>query len=160
LGAQEIQLKGYRVMGFIKLKPIVFMATIVVGVSACQTTEMKKLETPEANANWVEIMADKNGNTEYLAYDLISEHDAFVYYWILIDFIKPTKWGDLSAKSYYQGDCSKFGSRVLKYIFHKQAMGKGQESVEDAVDPKWHYPRQPPKSLAGFTLRRVCNHVK
>jgi len=65
-------------------------------------------------------------------FEKIRKHDGYVYYWTLIDYLKPEQ-GILSAKVYYQGDCKQFRFKGLSFSCHKEPMGGGTGQV---IEPK------------------------
>lgn len=70
-----------------------------------------------------------DGNTFYVDFERIKKHGGYVYFWILSDYLKPDKYGDLSFKRYNQGDCKLFRVKPLSYVFHKQPMGRDREPL-------------------------------
>jgi hypothetical protein len=100
------------------------------------------------------------GNTFYVDYERIRKHGGYVYYWYLSDYLKPTKFGHLSAKTYNQGDCKLFRFKRLSYSFHKEPMGGGTGDVQKPVKESqgWKYP--PPNSSIEHILKSVCRYAK
>ena len=96
-----------------------------------------------------------NGNTFYVDFERIRKVDGYVYYWVLQDYLKPTKQGDLSGKSYYQGDCKLFRYKNLSYSFHKEPMGGGTGDVDNVPDKDWKYPA--PNTVNEVILKSVCS---
>ena len=82
------------------------------------------------------------------------KHDGFIYYWWLSDLSKPDKDGDLSYKSYNQGDCKVFRFKQLRLTYHKGAMGGGN-GYEFTTTRKWYYPA--PKTVNELILKQVCS---
>jgi len=76
-------------------------------------------------AKWTKVAEGTKGNTYYVDFERIRKHDGFFYYWVLTDYLKPDKDGDLSAKMYKQGDCKLFRFKVLSISTHKEPMGGG-----------------------------------
>ena len=76
-------------------------------------------------AGWTKVSeGGSSGHTFYMDFERIRKHDGFVYYWILGDYLKPTKYGDLSGKVYRQGDCKLFRYKYLNSSFHQKPMGR------------------------------------
>ena len=99
-------------------------------------------------------MDESEIGNHYLDFDIIRKHDGLVYYWYLIDYLRPDTDGDLSYKNYKQGDCKLFRFKWLSGSFHKEPMGGGTGVVDN--DPnKWTYP--PPNSVSEVILKQVCN---
>ena len=94
--------------------------------------------------------------TYYIDYDRIRSVDGYVYFWILIDFIKPYKNRHLSAKNYRQGDCKLFRFKDLKIMGYPETMGEGIPQTFNNIDTNWDFP--PPKSVNESILNKVCNY--
>ena len=100
-------------------------------------------------------MVSAGGNIIYVDFERIRKHDGFVYYWSLIDYLKP-RLGDLSAKTYWQGDCKLFRYKRMTASYHTQPMGEGTPSSSGALkNQKWKYP--PPDSAVEIMLKQVCS---
>ena len=107
-------------------------------------------------AGWTKMSEDVRGNTSYVDFERIRKVDGFIYYWYLSNYLKPTKYGDLSAKTYNQGDCKLFRFKSLSASYHTQPMGDGTPSESGAVkNLEWDYP--PPNSVWEAILKSVCN---
>jgi hypothetical protein len=108
-------------------------------------------------AEWTETSKSVNGDTFYVDFDRIRKHGGYVYFWLLTNFLKPSKFGDLSAKVYKQGDCKLFRYQRLSYSFHKEPMGGGTGDVQKPLPQSkgWQYPT--PNSVSEYVLKAVCN---
>ena len=98
-----------------------------------------------------------DGSTFYVDFERIRKNEGSVYFWVLSDFLKPTKYGDLSSKVYYEGDCKLFRMMRLSSSYHKQPMGGGNG---ESIQPKgergdWQYPN--PSSVIETLLQTVCD---
>ena len=91
----------------------------------------------------------------YVDFETIRKVDGFVYYWTLVDFLKPTDYGYLSSKTYKEGDCKLFRTKSLSYSFHKEPMGGGTGESYNPENPEWDYP--PPNSVWDGILKSVCS---
>jgi hypothetical protein len=80
-------------------------------------------------AEWTKVSDNTGGDTYYVDFERIRKVDGYVYYWMLSDYLKPTKFGDLSSKVYYQGDCKLFRTMRLRSSYHIQPMGEGTPSA-------------------------------
>ncbi len=98
------------------------------------------------------------GGTAYVDFERIRKHDGYVYWWELIDLLKPDEDGDLSSKTYIQGDCKKFRYKTLSYSFHKEPMGGGTGDVQESVKKGWKYPT--PDSSGEIILKTVCHYAR
>jgi len=93
-------------------------------------------------------------DTYFLDFEKIKFHDGLVFWWQLSNYLKPTKAGFLSAKSYIQGDCKKSWIKILSSTSFKAQMGTGK-GTQYIVSGKWLYP--PPNSSIEFILKLVCS---
>jgi hypothetical protein len=96
----------------------------------------------------------------YIDFDRIRKHGGYVYWWLLYDYLEPSKQGHLSNQIYFQGDCNLFRFEALSYSLHKEPMGGGIGDVEKPrpKEKGWRYP--PPNSSAEIILKNVCGHRK
>ena len=106
-------------------------------------------------AGWTKVGENISGDTYYVDFERIRKVDGFVYWWDLLDMLKPDKFGDLSIKYYRQGDCKLFRVKPLSYVFHKQPMGRDTAETDNKPDKEWRYP--PPNSVDEIILKKVCN---
>jgi len=105
-------------------------------------------------ADWTSVSRGKN-KTHYADFDKISKRDGYVYYWYLVDYLKPTKQGNLSVKVYMQGDCKLFRVKGMNDHYYKGSMGSGVLSGSDITpDKEWWY--VPPDSITENILKKVC----
>ena len=98
------------------------------------------------------------GDTFYVDFERIRNHDGYVYYWGLSDNLKPIAPGYFSAVSYMQGDCKLFRFKNLSMTFYKEPMGGGigKRVNINGDNADWIY--TPPHSVAESILQQVCNH--
>ena len=112
-------------------------------------------------AEWTGV-SESVGATFYVDFERIRKHDGYVYWWDLVDFLKPNEFGTLSTKIYIQGDCKKFRYKYLSFSYYKEPMGGGVmtdgsgEPIEELKG--WHYP--PPDSPSGIILKSVCQYAR
>ena len=106
-------------------------------------------------AEWTKVSKGVKGNISYVDYERIRKHDGFVYYWVLVDLLKPSKHGDLSSKVYTQGDCKLFRLKYLSFSHHKGPMGSGAFETYNKPDKEWRYPS--PNSSIEEILKQVCS---
>jgi hypothetical protein len=105
-------------------------------------------------AGWTEVTEDVKRNTYYVDFERIKKVDGNVYFWDLTDLLKPNEDGDLSYKSYFQGDCKLFRVKILSQSKHNQPMGGGTGHILNKPD-KWRYPS--PESTIELILKSVCS---
>lgn len=103
---------------------------------------------------WTKLFKTVNGNIFYVDFERIRKHDGYIYYWLLQDYLKPTKFGDLSATFYQQGDCKLFRNKILTDSYYKNPMGAGTSSTSNKPEKNWTYPS--PNSLNEIILKSVC----
>ena len=111
-------------------------------------------------AKWTKVDETADGNIFYVDVERIRKVDGYVYWWDLTDLLKPTKFGDLSAKTYSQGDCKLFRFKRLSFSFHKEPMGGGSGDTQKPVKKYqgWKYPS--PNSSNETILKKVCALTK
>ena len=106
-------------------------------------------------AEWTKVSRGVSENTYYVDFDRMRKVDGYVYYWFLLDLLKPDYSGDFSYKAYRQGDCKLFRIKKLSNSYHTQPMGEGTPSIiSNKPDAEWEYPI--PSSVDGFFLNTVC----
>jgi hypothetical protein len=96
-----------------------------------------------------------DGDIFYVDFERIRKHGGYVYWWGLTDYLKPTKYGDLSYKTYRQGDCKLFRYKSLTGVSHKEPMGGGTGDSYSPENPEWVYPS--PNSASETELKSVCS---
>ena len=108
-------------------------------------------------AGWTRVSSSGGGaNTFYVDFDRIRKVDGYVYYWYMTDHLQPTKYGDLSSKTYHQGDCKLFRYKILGDSYYTQPMGQGIPSTSsNKPDKEWSHP--PPNSSIEAMLKSVCS---
>ena len=106
-------------------------------------------------ADWTKVSENVDGDTYYVDFERIRKHGGYVYWWELNDYLKPSKYGDLSGKTYKQGDCKLFRYKYLSFSHHKESMGKDSGDSNSPKNPEWVYP--PPKSVSETLLKTVCS---
>ncbi|MFL2814749.1 MAG: surface-adhesin E family protein [Candidatus Puniceispirillales bacterium] len=106
----------------------------------------------------MEVIGDWKGNTYYLDFDRIRKYDGYVYYWSLTDYLKPNKYGYLSGKIYWQGDCKLVRGKPLTFSHYKDPMGEGTGETNSLQNAGWinHKPNTPSEK----SLISVCEKLK
>ena len=133
------------------MKPIILTLILVI------------LVTPAVCfGEWIEEGSTVTGNTFHIDYERIREHDGHVYFWMLMDNLKPDSEGFMSGTMYYQVNCDLFRFKRLSMNHYKQPMGKGDiRSTENepwVSEKKWNYPS--PDSTNEALLEEACDYVK
>lgn len=135
----------------------------------CKTKIMKKLTliftlllsivmfSAPSYAEWTKLGESVSGRTWYVNFERIRKRGEYVYFWYLIDYLKPNSSGDLSDKTYSEGDCNKLRFKWLSVSFHKEPMGGGTGYVQKL--PKkyqgWRYPE--PNGAEETILKKICS---
>ena len=102
-------------------------------------------------------IGDNVGNKFYIDFDSVNKKNGYVYYWNLIDLVKPDDWGDLSAKILYEVDCNlPYKERGISYNYYKAPMGQGSPSATDNIINDWRYAT--PGSVREQTIESVCEY--
>ena len=70
-------------------------------------------------------------------------------------YLKPTKNGRLSDKTYNQGDCKVFRFQRLSFVFHNQPMGRDTGDIFTPKKTEWEYPS--PGTVSEAVLKQVCS---
>lgn len=104
---------------------------------------------------WTKVGKSRIGSTFYVDFERIRKQDGYVYWWDMVDMLKPNKFGDLSSKLYKQGDCKLFRFKILSFSFHKEPMGGGTSERASPRNPEWGYPS--PNSINETILNSVCS---
>lgn len=113
--------------------------------------------TSLAHAEWTQAAKSVTGNTFYVDWERIKKHDGKVYYWRLLDYLKPTIDGDISSKTYFEAECGRFRFRYLNATFYTGPMGEGTVSTSvNTPEKDWRYPS--PNSVDESILKAVCNY--
>ena len=106
------------------------------------------------NHKWVEFF-EYEGGVFYIDTDTIKEHGGYVYYWTLRGLTEPSPWGDMSVKTYIQGDCELNRFKNLTNVWYTKPMGRGTSDVEKLTG-EW----ETPDSVFGGMFNYVCDYVK
>ena len=112
-----------------------------------------------SKAEWTFLTEDAvNGDKLYMRADSIKKDDSFVYAWVMLSFIKPNKFGDLSHKSYNQMSCeTPIKSKILSLRFFKGPMGEGEsKSMPTKLLEKngWQYVEQ--GTVLAYRVNMAC----
>ena len=105
---------------------------------------------------WVFYSESVKGNSFYFDSDSVKQHNGYVYFWYLKDYLKPDMDGDMSVKVYLQGDCDVNQYLYLTYIYYNEPMGNGN-STTLVGDTEWTYP--PPDTIGASLLNDACAYV-
>ena len=106
--------------------------------------------------DWNYITENTSGDKFYYDKDRIRKSGKYIYFWMLLDFLKPIK-GDLSFTSYTQLDCSIFRYKTLKLQSYNKSMDRGimtTDKTPKGERGEWKYPK--PKSVIEFMFNKIC----
>ena len=105
-------------------------------------------------AEWMRAASSK-GNVFYVD-TKIRKHDGHIYFWELADYLKPSKTGVLSSKTYSEADCEKFRRRRLQDSYHTEPMGRGSSKWGGGPvpDDPWSTPSL--GSVSEGVLEKAC----
>ena len=95
-----------------------------------------------------------NGDKFYYDKDRVRKIGKYIYFWFLIDSLKPLERGDFSLTRYLQLDCSISRYKSLKEITYKKSMGEGEMTSDFTPPNEWKYPK--PESISEFVSNKVC----
>ena len=95
-----------------------------------------------SNGEWTYFTENDSGDEFYIDYDRIKKHNNMVYVWVLVDQLKPDKYGELSSIKYLEYDCGipkKYKNLMIKFC--NLGMGEGQCDVyNDEIELRYPNP--------------------
>jgi len=106
-------------------------------------------------AEWTWVTMSGTGTMFYVDFDRIRKNSGYVYFWILLNYEKPSETGVLSIKTYKKADCGSFRYKILDGSFHSEPMGRGTGETMNVPD-EWDYP--PPNSTFETVMEKVCKN--
>ena len=108
-----------------------------------------------ADYNWKKIGNNIDGDVSYVDLSSIKKVGNNIFYFNLMDYIKPTNQGDLSAKNYFEVNCLDLSFRYIKDFYYKEPMGNGEYTTFDEIG-EW---KNNTKGSIGEDAREfVCNY--
>ena len=108
-----------------------------------------------AEYNWKKIGSNIDGDVSYVDLSSIKKVGNNVFYFILMDYAKPSDQGDLSAKNYFEVNCLDLSYRYIKDFYYKEPMGNGEYTIFDEIG-EWE---NNTKGSIGEDAREfVCNY--
>lgn len=108
-------------------------------------------------AEWTEVVESNAGSTFYVDFDRIRKNGGYVYFWRLTNYLKPDSSGNLSNKSYYQGDCELIRHKWLTLSFFKEPMGEGTANTVEIPEEYKDWKYLLPDSSNEEVLIKVCS---
>jgi len=107
---------------------------------------------------WELLVVNSDGEEFYWDKDKVRVNQGLVYWYVLVDYLKPSETGTLSATKYQESDCQRMSNLDLSTSFYKQAMAEGQAwGTYTIPNPKVSYPTL--SSSIGIVLKVVCDYV-
>lgn len=111
-----------------------------------------------ANAEWAYFSNNKAGD-HYIDYDRIVKGDGYIYFWALINHLRPSAQNELRALSsivYHKVDCKTPRKLMyLQFLRYGQYYGKGTVTGRSTLGKKWRYPE--PGTLRELYVDHVCS---
>lgn len=108
-----------------------------------------------ANAEEWTFLTDTNDGKANFYIDKASiKRGAMPKGWMLMDYLKPTRGGEKSAKWYMEANCSTGQMRSLSSIFYKENMGSG--SVDAYLMDPQQWMQIPPGSALSVVYTALC----
>ena len=86
-----------------------------------------------AEYNWKKIGSNIDGDVSYVDLSSIKKVGNNVFYFNLMDYVKPSNQGDLSAKNYFEVNCLDLSHRYIKDFYYKEPMGNGEYTIFDEI---------------------------
>ena len=105
---------------------------------------------------WIRITENTSGSSFYLDLDTIKQHNGYVYWWLLSDYLKPID-GDMSTELYIQTDCAIAREKHLSFNSYDKPMGSGSKTSSFTPPDKWHYPTL--GSVGRIKLDYICKYI-
>ena len=109
-----------------------------------------------ADYNWKKIGKNIDGDVGYIDLSSIKKVGNKVYYFDLLDYVKPTDLGHLSGRTYKEVNCLDLSYRFLKDFYYLEPMGNGKVDLINDKKSEWYNNK---KGSLGERLRKfVCNY--
>ena len=108
-----------------------------------------------AEYNWKKIGSNIDGDVSYVDLSSIKKVGNNIFYFNLMDYIKPTNQGDLSAKNYFEVNCLDLSFRYIKDFYYEEPMGNGEYTIFDEIG-EWE--NNTKGSIGEDTREFVCNY--
>ena len=108
-----------------------------------------------ADFNWKKIGSNTDGDVSYVDLSSIKKVGNNVFFFRLMDYIRPTNQGDLSSKIYFEVNCLDLSFRYIKDFYYKQPMVNGEYTIYDKIG-EWE---NNTKGSIGEGVRKfACNY--
>jgi len=107
-----------------------------------------------SHARWTNIIRTHEGTTFYIDVLQIVRNNRYVYFWELIDYLQPTRYGVLSHVVFAQGDCNLLRKKTVSFSSHKVPMGEGEGVSHEVKNSNWV--RSSPGSALETVVKSAC----
>mgnify|MGYP001175053101 CR=1 FL=1 len=107
-------------------------------------------------AKWTRVAENDLNTFFYVDFTRIRKNNGYIYFWVLLDYSKPTIMNSLSHQIYHELDCSIFRYKRLTGHSYKEQMGLGDIHHKLRPHTEWQYP--PPTSPYEIILNEVCSN--
>jgi len=105
-------------------------------------------------ADWKKITVNEAGSTMYFDPNTLKKHNGYYYVWTMTDYLKKDSVGNYSNKIHMQIDCISKKYKSLTFVFYKEQMVKGEESVTFEGDDVWD--SFAPNSVGEDFINSIC----
>ncbi len=106
-------------------------------------------------AGWEKFATNAESSTIYLDPDT-KKTGGLPRIWMLVDYAAPDRFGKLSAKVLWQGDCSAGRTKALTYVHFDEPMGAGRADTNNESGD-WIYPA--PDSIIAEIYAYLCGRA-
>lgn len=106
-----------------------------------------------ASAVWVWV-ADAGETSRYIDPTTLKKQGPSRVIWELTDYKAPTAYGNLSAISRWEYDCSADRKRLLTSAFYSGKMGTGSVISSNSSTSEWDH--HPPNSVGSALSKLIC----
>ena len=109
-----------------------------------------------AEYNWKKLGSNVNGNVYYIDTLSIKKNGSKVFYFLMNDYPRPNKFGDLSSRIYIEVNCLNLDYRFLKDFYYQEPMGNGEPV--DIVNETGEWQVNVKDSIGEFSRKFACNY--
>jgi len=107
---------------------------------------------------WTFAVKNERGDSYFVDLETIKKQKGYVYFWELVDYVKPLQGIADSAKNYIVADCNLLVFKYIKDIYYSEPMGKGNiVHTGDIPDVDWRFIAR--DSTGAVELKYVCDFI-
>lgn len=107
-------------------------------------------------AEWEEVSKGISGDVTYIDRQTLKIVGTSRFFYRLTDYVKPSKYGDLSAKVYLEVNCQNLNFRYLVANFYAEPLGRGSPTAGSGPTSDNTWIPAPPGSVSERVNRFVC----